>query len=233
MRSVRVFVALLKWDVLRELRRKEALANMLLFALLVLFIAQIGIGADPVRVAAVGPVIFWIAVLFAGTIGLSQTFAAEREGNALGGVISAPVDLGVFYLAKVLSTSIYVLIMEVFTLGLYLVLFNASVGPRLGGLLLVMVVFTVAYLAVGVVLAAMTSTLRGGGEVLLRILLFPLMIPMIWITLRVSETVFGAVIAGGSLGRPLSLGTFTALGIAFDALYVTAGFVLFPKVLEE
>jgi heme exporter protein B len=233
MRSVRVFVALLRWDVLRELRRKDALANMLLFALLVLFIAQVGIGSDPARVATVGPVIFWIAIIFAGTVGLSQTFAAEREGNVLGGILSAPVDLGVFYLAKVLSTSVYVLVMEIFTLGLYAVLFNVSVGPRLGGLLLVMALFTVAYLSVGVVLAAMTSTLRGGGEVLLRILLFPLMIPMIWITLRVSETVFGAVIAGGALGPPLGLGSYVALGSAFDALYLTAGFVLFPKVLEE
>jgi len=233
MRSLRLFLALLRWDVLRELRRKDTLANMVLFALLVLFLAEIGIGPDREFIASVGPVVFWIAVLFAGTVGVSQTFAAEREGNVLGGTLTAPVDAGVFYLAKVVATCSYVIIMEGATLFLYCVLFDFSPGDRLPGLLLVMAVFTVAYMAVGVVLAAMTTTLRGGGEVILRILLFPLMIPMIWLTLRVSQTVFDTVIAGGNLGPPLSLGSYVATGLAFDAIYLTAGYLLFPKVIEE
>jgi heme exporter protein B len=206
---------------------------MILFALLILFIAQVGLGGGEARAGAAGPVVFWIAILFAGTVGLSQSFAAEREGNTLGGVITAPIDLGVYYLAKVLSTSLYVLVMELVVLLAYAVLFNVSPWGHLLEILLVLAVFTFAYLAIGVVLAAMTSALRGAGEVLLRILLFPLMIPMIWLTLRVSETVFDTVIAGGALGPPLSVARFAVLGLAFDALYLTAGYLLFPKVLEE
>ena len=236
MRTLRLFLALLRWDILRELRRKDTLVNMVFFALLVLFLAQIAVGSDrPGRttVAEVGPAVFWITVLFAGTIGVSQTFAAEREGNALGGVTTAPVDLGVFYLAKVSATSIYVFLMEIVTLFLYSALFDVDLRGRLGGLLAVLVVFTLAYMAIGVVLAAMTSTLRGGGEVVLRVLLFPLMIPLIWLTLRVSETAFGTVLADGVLGPPLPLGRYLALGAAFDAMYLTAGYLLFPKILQE
>jgi hypothetical protein len=93
--------------------------------------------------------------------------------------------------------------------------------------------FTLAYIACGVVLAAMTTSLRGGGEVVLRNLLIPLMLPLIWLTLRVSERVFGAVLAGGALGPPLKLGHYLAAALAFDTIYLAVGYILFPKVLEE
>jgi heme exporter protein B len=206
---------------------------MLLFALLVLFVAQIGIGPDRARSASVGPVMFWIAVLFAGTVGLGQAFAAEREGNVLGAVATAPLDLGLFYLAKVAASWLYVMGMAVATLGIYSILFEFSPWGRVAALLGALGVFSLAYIACGVVLAAMTTSLRGGGEVLLRILLIPVMIPLIWITLRVSERIFGAVIAGGALGPPLGLWQYFAVGLAFDTIYLAVGYLIFPKVLEE
>jgi heme exporter protein B len=233
MKFLTLFFSLLRWDVLHELRRKETLANMILFAVLVLFVAQMGIGQDPARASSVGPVIFWISILFAGTVGLSQTFAAEREGNTIGGIVTAPIDVGVFYLAKVAATWFYVMIMEILALAVYSILFNFSPWARLGMLLLTISVFTLAYIGSGVILAAMTTTLRGGGEVLLRILLFPIMIPLIWLTLRVSQTIFDTTIAGGELGDPMKFRDYIAVSLAFDAVYLTSGYMLFPKVLEE
>jgi heme exporter protein B len=241
MRSLRLFVSLLKWDLVRELRRREAVANMCLFALLVLFVGRIGIedsrGASSAAGAvqeAVGPVLFWIAILFAGTIGLSQTFVAEREGDAISAITTAPIDPGVFYLSKVAAVGLYVAIMEVLVLGGYIILFNFDPGARLVPFLLVMSAFTLGYMATGVVLAAMTTTLRGGGEVVLRILIIPLMLPVLWYTLRISEYLFDTVIAGGAtLGPPLTLGEYLAFTLALDTIYLTAGYVLFPKVLEE
>jgi len=232
-KALRLFLALLSWDVRRELRRRESVPNMILFALLVLFVALIGLGPDRQVAATIGPVIFWIAILFAGTVGLSQTFAAEREGGALGGIITAPIDLGLFYLAKVAAAWLYVMLMEVMVLGLYSVLFSFSPWGRLGSLLAVMGSFTLGYIAAGVVLAAMTTTLRGGGEVLLRILLVPLMIPFIWQVLRASGPLFDTEMAGGALGPPLRLTHCLAVCLAFDTIYLTSGYLLFPKVLEE
>ena len=233
MRAFRLFVCLLRWDVLREMRRRETVLNMILFALLVLYVAHLGVGPDRATVDALGPIAFWMAVLFAGTVGLSQTFAAEREGNALGGIVTAPVDLGVFYLAKVAAAWLYVMIMEVFTLGAYSVLFNFSPLDGWWGILIVLGLFTLAYVALGVVLAAMTTTLRGGGEVLLRILLIPLMIPLIVLTLEVTPTVFGVTIANGALGPPLGLGKYLAVAASIDIMYLIAGYLVFPKVIEE
>lgn len=246
-----LFARLVKWDFLRELRRKEAVLNMILFAVLVLFVISMGAGPliDEWRRAgrllereglpeslfvdlgsAVGPVLLWATVLFAGTVGLSQSFAAEREGEGLVAIVLAPLDLGVFYLAKVFATWVYVILMEVFLLGAYAVLFTVPGWREVGLLLIVLVVFSLGYMAAGVVLAAMTSALRRGGEVVLRILLFPLLMPLIYLTLRVEEALLGFATP---MGVPIPLPSYVAMALAFDVIYLTAGFVIFPKVLEE
>ncbi len=233
MKSAALFFCFLRWDMLRELRRKETLANMTFFAVLVLFVAQFGFASDKQASESVGPVIFWITVLFAGTVGLSQTFASEREGSSLHGIVTSPVDLGVFYLAKVAATWIYVMIMEILALGAYSLLFNFSPMERAGHFLLVMGVFTLAYISAGVVLAAMTTTLRGGGELVLRILLIPLMLPAISLTLNISQLLFDSTLAAGTLGPPMKPVHYYAILLAFDTIYILAGYLLFPKVLEE
>jgi heme exporter protein B len=243
--ATRLFLSLLKWDLLRELRRKEAVLNMSLFAVLMLFLVALGTEAifrnfanHPVaQLRELGttlrPVFFWVIVLFAGTVGLSQSFAAERQGSALTGLILAPIDLGVFYLAKVAATWLYVMAMELLLLVAYVLLFNLKDWAACGPLVLVMGIFTLGYVASGVLLAAMTSALRAGGEVVLRILLYPLLIPLVSLTLRVREGTFGADLATAGEAEPLAFGHYAALALAFDAVYLTAGFLLFPRVFEE
>ncbi len=234
MKALPIFFKLLGWDILREIRRRETIPNMLLFALLVLFVASVGVDRDSgVKISSsVGPVFFWVAILFAGTVGLSQSFAAEREGGVLGGIVTSPIDLGTFYLAKVAATTLYVVVLEIALLFVYGFFFSFVPASQLGGLIGAMSLFTVGYMGAGVVLAAMTTTLRGGGEVVLRILLVPLMIPFLWVILRQSGLFFQTEIAGGALGGPLRQSHFFTFCVALDAIYLTVGYLLFPKVLE-
>ena len=89
-----------------------------------------------------------------------------------------------------------------------------------------MAAFTFAYVAAGTLIAALTSSLRG-GEVVLRILLFPIMIPTVISALRAGEVIF---IGDRSLRSALmALGSMLALGV----VYLSLGFALFPKVVEE
>ncbi len=245
---------LVRWDLVREIRRKETILNMTLFAVLILFAGRIGVetfahhfAVDLVDLGeqgtvakaasqSLGPVFFWIAVLFAGTVGLNHSFAAEREGNALSAVTTAPIDLGLFYLAEVTGTWLYVMVMRCALSLAYIVLFNYPPGDTWAMILVALASFTLAYVAPGVVLAAMTTSLGGAGEVILRILVFVLMIPLIMLTFEVSAQLFGIVTVGGG-GRALAVEInprgYIAISLAFSAIYLCAGFLLFPKVLEE
>lgn len=247
---------LVRWDLVREARRRETIMNMTLFAVLILFAGRLGVeafaryfivdlGISPEqqgRLAAeashsMGPIFFWVAALFAGTVGLNHSFAAEREGNSLGGIVTAPIDLGLFYIAKVVATWVYVMVMQCALALAYVVLFNYPPGDTALLILMALGSFTLAYVAPGIVLSAMTTALGGAGEVILRILVFVLMIPLIMLTFEVSGQLFGTVGAGEE-GPSLGLGKFSPLdyvviALAFSAIYLCAGYLLFPKVLEE
>ncbi|MEM7234796.1 MAG: heme exporter protein CcmB [Planctomycetota bacterium] len=237
-----LFFKLLRWDFIREMRRKESLLNMILFAILTLFLIQMGAGPLFARLRGIpgddffitmtsklGAVYFWVTVLFSGTVGLNQSFASEREGAAIDGIALSPIDLGIFYLAKVVATWVYVMAMELCLLGGFLILFSHTPAKNLGGLVACLGVFTLGYVALGVTFAAMTSILRGGGEVVLRILLFPLLMPMVYLTLGVPEANFGTSVTT----PPTPLGQYLALLGAFDVIYLTSGFLLFPKIFDE
>ncbi len=234
MRTLRLFWTLVRWDVVRELRRREIVINMTLFAVLILFLVQVGLGQKQDIAASVGPIVFWVTILFAGTVGLSQAFVVEREEGRLIGLQLAPVDLGVLYFAKVFATWLYLLVMAVAMLGAYVLFFNFNKWELLPGIVATIAVFTFGYIAAGVVLSAMTTALRGGGDIVLRVLLLPLMIPVLILTLKVSETIFGAEIAGGAaLGEPMPLLNYVLSVGAIDVIYATTGFLFFPKVLED
>ena len=76
-----LFFKLLRWDFIREMRRKESLLNMILFAILTLFLIQMGAGPLFARLRGIpgddffitmtsklGAVYFWVTVLFSGTV---------------------------------------------------------------------------------------------------------------------------------------------------------------------
>lgn len=234
MKGLQLLAKLVGWDLLRELRRKETVPAMALFALLVLFLAQMGLGPDKPQLQGAGPIFFWIAILFSGTVGLSQALASDRDGSALVGIVTAPFDIGIYYLAKCASTWLYAMIMEGAVFGLYVLLFSFNPSAAIAGAFLgVMGAFSLGYMAVGVVLAAMTSALQRGGEVLLRLLVIPLMIPLFILVLRVSDRLFEVPIAGGALGAPLRLSQYFVAALAMDAIYLVSGYLLFPKVVED
>jgi len=227
--AFRSFLAIVRWDFVLELRRREAVLNMSLFAVLMLFIAAYGLEkSQGVPAQEAGPLFLWISILFAGTVGLSRAFAQERTGGALTGVLVSPLDPGIFYLAKVAATWLYVMAMECLAGAAYVILFDFNRWERLPLLLAAMGAFTLAYVGAGAVIAAMTSSLRG-GEVVLRILLFPIMIPVVMMVIKGGEAIFPPEPPPGAPGLGITLGRILPLAL----IYISLGFILFPKVVEE
>jgi heme exporter protein B len=219
----------MRWDVALELRRPVATLNMTLFAVLLLFIGSYALSEEPDLLDKFGPIFFWMSILFSGTVGLSRAFLVERENAALAGILIAPIDPGLLYFAKVAATWLYVFVMELIVLAAYVVLFDFDRLAALGLLVLVMAVFTAVYVAVGIVLAAMTTSLRS-GELVLRILIFPLMLPSIILALISAEGTFWER-APGSASLPPAV---CAAGLAaMAAIYLVSGYLLFPKAVEE
>jgi heme exporter protein B len=181
--SLPLMLAILRKDVRTEVRTRQMISSMFVFAVLVLVVFNFTLFLDEVRAIELGPGILWVAFVFAATLGLNRSFAIEGENRCLSGLMLAPAPRSAIYFGKLLSNVLFMLVMEAFVLPLFVVFFNLSLWEllapsELATFVLVLVLGTIGYAAVGTILAgvAANTTMR---EVLLPVLLFPVSVPMV------------------------------------------------------
>ena len=172
-------VSAIVWkDIVAELRTKEMFSAMFVFAVLVIVVFNFAfdLRVSGERVRQVAPGALWVAFAFAGILGLNRAFVAEKDRGCLEGLLLAPVDHTAIYFGKMISTALFMLIVE----ALMLPVFTAFFGVNLFDLRLVFVIVlgTVGFASVGTILSAMTAQTRA-REVLLPILLLPVAAPVL------------------------------------------------------
>ncbi len=224
MELLRQTYCLLWKDLLLEIRRRESLLAMFFFGTLLLFVFHFAFEIRPERVAEMAPGLLWLAFLFTGTLGLTQLFQAERENHCLDALLLSPIDRGALYLAKVSFNLILMLLVELIVFPLFWVLFNLEFWRLLPLLFLVALLGTIGFCVLGTLFAAVTLKARA-RELLLPLVLFPLVIPVILATIRGMEIILRA----GELEEALP---WLRLLIAFDVIFLTAGFLIFEWVIE-
>lgn len=222
-------LAIIRKDLRSGWRAKEGFLSMFLFAALVLVVCnfavpQLSWGGEEGSAEMAGGVL-WVAIAFAGVLGLNHTFAQEREGNCIEGLLVSPLDRGTLYLAKLVTNLVFLLLVEALLLPLFALLFNVRVGRVLGPLALVIGLCTVGYAAVGTLFSAMASTSRW-REVLLPLLLLPVSVPI----LSVGAMATGRLLAGRGLTE--AEGWVRLVG-SFDVIFLAASYILFEHAVED
>src|SRR5262249_2280693 len=170
-------LALIRKDLQIEFHTKETLASLLLLGVLTLVVLSFAF--DPtseLRVEA-APGALWVAVIFAGVLGLSRSFLAERENDCLQGLLLCPVDRGTIYLAKTAANFIFMTAAQVMILPIFVFFFNLPLSAALAGVFLSLLLGVLGFAAVGTLFAAMAVRTRA-REVLLPLLLLPLVVPV-------------------------------------------------------
>ncbi|MBF8266542.1 MAG: cytochrome c-type biosis protein CcmB [Dehalococcoidia bacterium] len=214
--------ALVLKDVRVEMRRREAVANSFVFALIALVIFNIALDLERQRLEALGPGLLWVAFVFAGVLGLGRTFVGEKDRGSLGGILVAPVDRGAVYAARVVSSLLFLLVMEMAILPLFALLFNI---PLLHPLILPVVLLgTLGFCAVGTLFSALVASART-REALLPVLLLPVVLPVVVGSVEATALVLQEKPVGELL-------PWLGLLAAFDAIFLAVGVLLFEFVLE-
>jgi heme exporter protein B len=217
-------IAFLFWkDLLIELRTKDVLASMLVFGLLTLTVFTFAFDLRTESALLVTPGVLWVAILFAGTLGLGRSYSHEREGGSLEGLLLCPGDRSAIFVAKLLTNLVFLGLLEIVLLPVFSAFFDVpALRPGVIGIILL---GTVGFAAVGSIFGAMAVNTRA-REVMLPILLLPILVPLI----------IGAVKATGLLmdGQPWSeVWTWVNLLIAFDVIYLVVSFILYEFVIED
>ncbi|MFH1524257.1 MAG: heme exporter protein CcmB [Chloroflexota bacterium] len=210
-------------DLSAELRSRELLSAMLVFALLVILIFNFTIELQPNLRSTITPGVLWVTFAFAGTLGLNRSMAVEKDRGCLDGLLLAPVDRSAIYFGKALSNLVFMLIVEIIVLPIYSVLYNTNLFNP--GLVLVIFLGSVGYVAVGTLLSSMMIQTRT-RDVLLPILLFPVIVPVLLASVKAS---------GGFLNQlPMSeIWPWINILIAYDVIFVAVAFMVYDFVVEE
>jgi len=210
-------------DMLAEIRTKEIIVSVLVFALLVLVIFSFAVGTGSDRTELIAPGILWAALTFGGVIGLNHVFAAEKENSRLEGLMLCPVDRAIIYWGKLAGSFTFMLAMALMITPIFLALFNLPIFlPRL---VLVIILALLGFAAVGTLFSALAANTRA-RDIMLPILFLPVVIPVIIAAVKAT----GSVLAGETWGE---ITTWLQIMVAFDIIYLVVATLVFEFVVEE
>lgn len=219
----KALVAIIWKDLIAELRSRDLLSAMLVFALLVILIFNFALELDAKTRSSVTVGVLWVTFSFAGTLGLNRSMAIEKDLGCIDGLLLAPVDRSVIYFGKVIGNLIFMMLVEAIVLPIYSLLYNVNLFRP--GLLGVILLGSIGYVSVGTLLASMAVQTRM-RDVLLPILLFPVVIPVLIAAVKASNSILQADVVA-------SIWPWVNLLIVYDLIFIAVAFMIFDFVVEE
>ena len=215
--------AIVRKDLITEYRSRELFTAMMVFSILVIIIFNFALELDIRTRRAVTAGVLWSTFVFAGTLGLTRSMAAEHDRGSFDGLLLAPVDRSAIYFGKVISNLAFMLLVQVTVLPVYSILYDVSLLDA--GLGLVILLGSIGYACVGTLLASMAVQTRT-RDVLLPILLLPIALPLVIAAVRAS--------AGYLQGADFSeIAPWLNLLLVYDVIFGALAFMLYDFVVEE
>lgn len=227
------FLEIARKDLMAEFRTKQMLNSMMIFAFLVIVIFSFAFGNEASiyiqglnrKIAdLLAPGMLWIAFTFAGMLGLSRSFAGEKEEGCLEGLKLCPVDRSDIYNGKVISNAVLMFLMEITAIPIFIVLFSYDI-KNFPGLMLVIILGTFGFIFVGTLLSALTVNTRT-REILLPVILFPVLLPVI----LSAVTATGRMLASGDFSE--ITGELQILAV-YDVVFFIVAQLVFEYTIED
>jgi heme exporter protein B len=231
-------LALAAKDLRLEVRARDTLPPMLIFALAVTLLLAFTLpdtanvsdpadtGTGNVALADVLAGLLWITILFAGLIGFARTFEVERREAAIESLLLVPVDRSALFLAKAAANLTYIVLVQLFVLPLFVLLFGLELGASVWPLLLIVVLVDLGFVAVGTLFASLAAR-TSSRELMLPILALPALVPLFIAATELTSNLF----LGGDMGTVTARGWFGIL-VAFDIIFGIVGALAFEFALD-
>jgi heme exporter protein B len=156
-------------------------------------------------------------------LGLNRSMAMEKDRGCLDGLLLAPVDRSAIYFGKAISNLIFMLIVEIIVLPIYSILYNINLFNP--GLILVILLGSVGYVAVGTLLSSMAVQTRT-RDIMLPILLFPVIVPVMIASVKAST----GFLQGIEIAEIMP---WLNLLIVYDVIFTAVAFMVFDYIVEE
>jgi heme exporter protein B len=219
------FTAVLHKDLQLELRGGQSTIALIGLALLVLVVLVFALNPAIARGPDTAAGALWVAMVFSGMLGATRVLLAESENGCIRGLLLSPVDRATLFAAKLTASFIFMAVALGASMILMVLFFNLEFSVALLRLLPVLGLGALGFAALATLLAAISGRARG-GDLLLPLLAVPMFVPALIAGVRASAAALG--------GAPLAAARdWIGVLVAFDVLFVTAGYLLFEQVIGE
>ena len=214
-------LAIVAKDLRAEMRSRELLSVMALFALLSILVFSFALELDRAARAEAISGVLWVTLIFASLLGLNRSLAQESDQGNLDALLLAPVSRSAIFVGKFAGNSIFTGIVGLLLLPLMTVLYSMQ-------MLDIRVIFTtlvgiVGFCSIGTLLATMTVHTRA-REALLPIALLPVALPFLLTAVRATKGVLN--------GAP-EWQVWLQLLAGITVIYVALCLLLYGFVVEE
>ncbi|HEY0298048.1 MAG TPA: heme exporter protein CcmB [Arachidicoccus sp.] len=215
----RSVLALIKKDLLLEMRQQYTLYGILLYVASTIFVVYITLG-QPEDI--VWNALFWVVQLFVCVNAVAKSFLQENKGRML--YFYSITSAKDFIVAKLFFNAILMLVMTLLSMLVFMLLLGNPIYniwqfigiACLGGLGLSFVFTFLAAIAAKAQQQAALMAVMG----------FPVIIPQLMLLGRVSKIAFSPALYSG-------LWKMIGLLVGFDALVIVLALILFPFLWKE
>ncbi len=211
-------------DLKLDLRSMENFFSMLFFSVIILLVFAFALPVDKQSLALTAPGVFWVTFLLSGILSLNKSFQMEKENLCMEGLLLSPVSRGSIFLGKMAGNVVFIMIVQLLVIPLFSIFFYRSALSHFGELLLLSGVTTIGFSALGTLLSGLTTDLRF-KEILLPILLFPLLVPLLLASVKITQ----GVLNGQGFHEHID---WLKLLVGFDLIFLIISFLTFDFVME-
>jgi len=219
------FTAILRKDLRLELRSGQSTIALVALALLVLVVLVFALDPAVARGPETAAGALWVALVFSGMLGATRVLTAESENGCIRGLLLSPADRAGLYAAKLAAAFIFMMVAEAAGVVMMVLFFNLEFDAAMMRVAPVLALGALGFASLATLLAAITSRARA-SDLMLPLLAVPMYVPALIAGVRAS--------AAALSGAPFSAARdWIGILIAFDVLFVTAGYLLFEHVIAE
>ena len=212
---------ILQKDVAIEMSQLRMLPTAAIMAILIILIFAVVMGQE--TNAAGAAAILAVSFVFCGIVASERSFDSETANGAIDALrITAGSD-AIFW-GKWLLTAGLLLLIEIWNCAVFCVIFNFEMYGYLAEMIVLLVLFNIAFASVGAVFSAMVAQCRQKGFIL-TILVLPILIgPVIATTMGLKMIFSGYGLSGISNWLKFMAG--------FDIIFTALAWMTFEKVIE-
>jgi heme exporter protein B len=218
--------AIVRKDLLVELRTGEAVPTMVLFSLSTFVLFHFALDRDTVE-GSLAAGVLWVTLLFAAVLAIGRLFVAEREQGGFDGFLLAPVDRTAMLVAKAAVLLVFLVAVEIVAVPAFaILLLGPSPWGALPELAAVLALADVGVAVIGTLVGALGVQARA-RELIVPIMMLPLLIPVVIAAARATSPLLLQTGAEALPGRWMAV-----LGL-YDLVFGLVALAIFDFLLEE